>query len=43
MLPDWEIWLDHNVAPIVGKWLKDDFDLHVKSAYRLQMQTLSDF
>src|SRR5947209_3366230 len=42
MLPDWEIWLDHNVAPIIGKWLKDDFDLRVKSANSLQMETLSD-
>jgi predicted nuclease of predicted toxin-antitoxin system len=42
MLPEWEIWLDHNVAPIIGKWLKDDFDLRVKSAYSLQMERLSD-
>ncbi len=43
MLPDWEIWLDNNAAPIIGKWLKDDFNLLVKSAYSLQMQTHSDF
>jgi predicted nuclease of predicted toxin-antitoxin system len=41
MLTDWEIWLD-NIAPIVGKWLKDEFNLPVKSAFVLQMKTLSD-
>ena len=42
MLPDWQIWLDNNVAPIIGKWLKDEFGLNVKSAFSLQMQTASD-
>lgn len=42
MQPNWEIWLDNNVASIIGKWLKDDFNLVVKSAYTLQTKTMSD-
>ena len=42
MLPDWEIWLDNNIASIIGKWLKDDFDLLIKSSYSLQIKTMSD-
>jgi hypothetical protein len=42
MLHDWEIWLDHNIASIVGKWLKEDFDLRVKSAISSQMQMFPD-
>lgn len=42
MLPDWEIWLDNNISPIIAKWLKDEFSLNVKSAYILQIQRLDD-
>jgi predicted nuclease of predicted toxin-antitoxin system len=43
MLPDWEIWLDNHISPIIAKWLKEKFDLRVKSAYTLQTQEVSDF
>lgn len=42
MSHDWQIWLDNNIAPVVGKWLKDEFGLTVKSAFSLQMSQLSD-
>ena len=43
MLPDWEIWLDNHISPIIAKWLKEKFDLQVKSAYILQTQNVSDY
>lgn len=43
MQPDWEIWLDNHLSPIIAKWLKEKFDLRIKSAFILQTQTLSDF
>ena len=42
MLPDWEIWLDNHISPIIAKWLKDDLKLEVKSSYTLQLYGLSD-
>jgi predicted nuclease of predicted toxin-antitoxin system len=43
MLPDWEIWLDNHISPIIAKWLKEKFDLNVKSAYILQTRAVSDY
>src|SRR4051812_46098180 len=43
MLPDWEIWLDNHISPIIAKWLKEGFDLQVKSTYTLQIGTASDY
>ena len=43
MLPDWEIWLDNHISPIIAKWLKEQFDLEVRSAYALQTQNMSDY
>ncbi len=43
MLPDWELWLDNHISSIIAKWLKEKFDMQVKSAYTLQSYTISDF
>ena len=42
MQPDWEIWLDCHVSPIIAKWLKDELLLDIKSAYKLELYGLSD-
>jgi predicted nuclease of predicted toxin-antitoxin system len=42
MPPDWEIWLDNHISPIIAKWLRDDLKLEVKSSYALQLYGLSD-
>ena len=42
MQPDWEIWLDNHISPIIAKWLKDDLDFEVKSSYLLQLDGLKD-
>jgi len=42
MPPDWEIWLDNHISPIVAKWLKDDLGYEVKSSYVLQLSVLRD-
>ena len=42
MQPDWEIWLDNHISPIIAKWLKDDLGVEVKSSYILQLYDLSD-
>ncbi len=42
MQPDWEIWLDNHISPIIAKWLKDDLGLIVKSSYTLQLEKLKD-
>ena len=39
----WELWLDHHISPVIAKWLKEKFNLQVKSSYALQSQTISDF
>ena len=31
MQPDYEIWLDNHLSPIIAKWLKDDLGYEVKS------------
>jgi predicted nuclease of predicted toxin-antitoxin system len=42
MLPDFEIWLDNHLSPIIAKWLSDDLNLIVKSSYTLNTWGLSD-
>jgi predicted nuclease of predicted toxin-antitoxin system len=42
MQPDWEIWLDNHISPIIAKWLKDDLGLEAKSSYTMQFYNLSD-
>lgn len=42
MLPNYEIWLDNHVSPIIAKWLKDDLGIEVKSSYMLKLEALSD-
>lgn len=42
MLPDWEIWLDNHISPIIAKWLKNDLNIEVKSSYSLRLYDLSD-
>ena len=42
MQPDWEIWLDNHISPIIAKWLKEDLGLEVKSSYTMQLYGLSD-
>ena len=43
MQPDWEIWLDHNLSPIIARCMSEDFGMTVKSSYALQIQNLTDF
>ncbi len=43
MQPDWEIWLDCHLSPIIAKWLNDDLGLNIKSAYSLQLYELDDY
>ena len=43
MQPDYEIWLDNHLSPIIAKWLKDDLEIEVKSSYMLKLEGLSDF
>jgi predicted nuclease of predicted toxin-antitoxin system len=42
MQPDWEIWLDSHISPIVAKWLKEQSGFNIKSSYVLQLYNLSD-
>lgn len=43
MQPDWEIWLDCHISPIIAKWLIDDSGRNIKSSYILKLYGLSDF
>ena len=43
MQPEWEIWLDNHISPIIAKWLNDKLALNVKSAYTLGLHKLKDF
>ena len=43
MQPDWEIWLDCNISPIIAKWLKEKTGWKVQSAYILNLYKLNDF
>jgi predicted nuclease of predicted toxin-antitoxin system len=42
MQPDWEIWLDTHISPIIAKWLQEEFAIVAKSAYSLELHGLSD-
>ena len=42
MRPDWEIWLDNHISPIIAKWLQEKTSFTVKSSYKLGFYTLSD-
>ena len=42
MLPNYEIWLDNHLSPIIAKWLKDDLGIEIKSSYMLKLERLSD-
>ena len=33
MRPDWDVWLDANISPIIAKWMSEEFGMEVKSAY----------
>ena len=33
MRPDWEIWLDTNLSPIIAKWMAEFTGYEVKSTY----------
>lgn len=42
MQPDWEIWIDSNISPIIAKWMVDEYGLKAKSAYSLELNKLTD-
>lgn len=42
MQPDWEIWLDNHISPIIAKWLSEKSGFEVKSSYTLKLYNLSD-
>jgi hypothetical protein len=42
MQPDWEIWIDTNISPIIAKWAADVTGLVVKSSYSLSLHHLTD-
>jgi len=44
MQPDWEIWLDCHISPVIAKWLMDDnTEWKIKSSYSLKLYGFSDF
>lgn len=43
MQPEWEVWFDCNLSPVIAKWLADATGWTVKSAYSLQLYRLTDF
>mgnify|MGYP001163328893 CR=1 FL=1 len=42
MQPDWEIWIDTNISPIIAKWVAERTGLAVKSSYSLSLHHLTD-
>ena len=42
MLPDWEIWLDNQLSSILAKWMYEECQLVVKSAFILQIREKTD-
>jgi len=42
MQPEWEIWLDCNLSPIIAKWMKEFTGWNVKSSFILQFSGLND-
>lgn len=43
MQPDWEIWLDAHLSPIIAKWMKDKTGWNIKSAFILNLYQLNDY
>lgn len=35
MLPDWVIWLDTNISPIIAKWKMELYNIKLTSVARL--------
>jgi len=42
MQPDWEIWLDTHISPVIAKWMSEYTGFTVKSSYSLSLHYLSD-
>ena len=42
MQPEWEIWIDTNISPIIAKWTAELTGLVVKSSYSLSLHYLTD-
>jgi predicted nuclease of predicted toxin-antitoxin system len=42
MQPEWEIWLDNQISPIIAKWLSEQTGFKVISGYKLGLNNLSD-
>ncbi|HWB92705.1 MAG TPA: DUF5615 family PIN-like protein [Puia sp.] len=42
MQPDWEIWLDTNISPVIAKWMNEETGIKVKSSYSLSLHNLAD-
>lgn len=42
MQPDWEIWIDTNISPIIAKWMAESTGLISKSSYSLSWHYLTD-
>lgn len=43
MQPEWEIWLDNHISPVIAKWLNEKSGLTVKSSYLLELYKLTDY
>ena len=43
MQPEFEIWLDNQLPPILAKWMTETFGWLVKSSFVLQLQEVSDW
>ena len=43
MQPEWQVWFDCNLWPIIAKWLAEKTGWQVKSAYSLNLYRLTDF
>ena len=42
MQPDWEIWTDANISPIIAKWLAEHLNMPVRSSYTLGLTGMLD-
>jgi hypothetical protein len=42
MQPDWEIWIDTNISPIIAKWMAEQTGLVVKSSGGYESNALTD-
>jgi len=42
MQPNWKIWLENHISPIIAKWLSERSGLDVKSSYKLGLYNLSE-